>query len=66
VALSHDTLYNFYKLNFALMQYHKYSITDIEQMMPFEREIYVVMIVQMIKEEKLRRQQQQNNQSVIR
>jgi hypothetical protein len=54
VALSHDTLANFYKLNFALMQYHKYSLVDIEQMIPFEREIYIAMLVEYLKEEKER------------
>jgi hypothetical protein len=40
-------------------------MTDIEQMIPFEREIFITMIIQMIKEEKLRRQQQQNNQTIM-
>ena len=38
-------------MNFALMQYHKYSLYDIEQMMPFEREIYVSMLEAYLKEE---------------
>jgi len=33
------------------MQYHKYSLYDIEQMIPFEREIYVSMLVAYLKEE---------------
>lgn len=56
MALAHDTLYNFYKMNFALMQYHKYSIQDIEQMIPFEREIYVTMLIAYLEEEKQRLQ----------
>jgi len=39
-------------MNFALMQYHKYSLTEIEQMFPFEREIYVAMLVKYLEEEK--------------
>jgi hypothetical protein len=34
------------------MQYHKYSLTEIEDMLPFEREIYVHMLVQHLEEEK--------------
>jgi hypothetical protein len=34
------------------MQYHKYSLTEIEQMFPFEREIYVAMLVKYLEEEK--------------
>ena len=41
-------------MNFALMQYHKYSLYDIESMIPFEREIYVAMLVQFLEEEKQR------------
>ncbi len=36
------------------MQYHKYSLYDIESMIPFEREIYVAMLVQFLEEEKQR------------
>lgn len=39
-------------MNFALMQYHKYSLEDLENMIPFEREIYVAMLVQYLEEEK--------------
>jgi hypothetical protein len=45
---------NFYKMNFALMQYHKYSLEDIETMIPFEREVYVAMLIQFLEEEKQR------------
>ena len=33
------------------MQNHKYSLTDIEMMLPWEREIYVTMLVSDIKEQ---------------
>lgn len=59
MALAHDTLYNFYKMNFALMQYHKYNLSDIEGMIPFEREVYVAMLIQYLEEEKLRLQQKE-------
>ena len=36
------------------MQYHKYSLTEVEQMLPFEREIYVYMLIQYLEEEKRR------------
>ena len=34
------------------MQYHKYSLTEIEEMFPFERDIYVAMLVKYLEEEK--------------
>jgi len=41
---------------FALAQHHKYSITEIDEMIPFERDIYVEMLLQYLKEEKERRE----------
>ncbi len=47
----HENLESLYRTNFALMQYHKYSLTELEDMIPWEREIYVEMLMQHIKEE---------------
>ena len=33
------------------MQHHKYSLSELEEMIPWEREIYVEMLMQHIKEE---------------
>lgn len=41
-------------MNFALMQYHKYSLAELEEMLPFEREVYVFMLIQYLEEEKQR------------
>ena len=32
------------------MQHHKYSLSDIENMMPWERDIYITLLEQRIKE----------------
>ena len=34
-----------------MMQHHNYSLSDIENMMPWERDIYVNLLQQHIKEE---------------
>ena len=52
--LCHDNMFNFYRMNFALMQYHKYSLSDLDNMIPFEREVYVAMLVKYLEEEKQR------------
>ena len=49
--MAHTNLESYYKINFALIQHHKYSLTEIENMIPWEREIYVAMLAQWIKEE---------------
>ncbi len=43
------------------MQHHKYSLTEIENMMPWERDIYLGLLNQYIEEENLKAQQQQAN-----
>ena len=55
--MSHIDLESYFKLNFALMQHHKYSLTEIENMMPWERDIYLGLLNQYIEEENLKAQQ---------
>lgn len=33
------------------MQHHKYSLTELESMMPWERDIYVAMLIQYVEKE---------------
>ena len=44
------------------MQHHNYSLSDLENMIPWEREIYVDMLVEHIKEENKRREEEQARQ----
>jgi len=41
------------------MQHHKYSLTELENMLPWERDIYVAMLIQYIEEENEKIKQQQ-------
>ena len=59
--MAHEDLASYYKLNFALMQHHKYSLTELENMMPWVRDIYVSLLQQYVEEENLKAQQQQNS-----
>lgn len=43
---------------FQLAQHHKYSITEIENMMPFERDVYIELLTDYLKQEKERKEQQ--------
>ena len=45
--------------NFSLMQHHKYSLTELENMMPWERDIYVDMLITYIKEENEKQKQRE-------
>jgi hypothetical protein len=42
---------NYYRTNFSLIQHHKYSLTELEGMIPWERDIYITMLIQYIEEE---------------
>ena len=55
----HDSLLNLYQVNFALMQHHKYSLTELENMMPWEREIYLALLKDHIETESHKRQQRE-------
>jgi hypothetical protein len=46
----HNSLQNYYAIIFAMVQHHKYSITEIENMIPFERDIYVEMLTNYLQE----------------
>jgi hypothetical protein len=62
MALSHNALSNYYSTIFSLAQHHKYSISEIENLIPFERDIYVEMLVDYLKEvEETKQKQQQKN-----
>jgi len=56
--MSHMNLENYFIINFSLLQYHKWSLTEIENMIPWERDIYVELLKNHLEEEKLKQQQQ--------
>ena len=59
--MAHEDLVSYYKLNFALMQHHKYSLTELENMIPWEREIYVGLLLQHLEEEEMKRKHEEAN-----
>ena len=58
--MSYNSLENYFRTNFMLMEEHKYSLTEIENMMPFERQIYVLLVNEYIKkkEDEMKKNQQ--------
>jgi len=46
--------------NFAMMQHHNYSLTELETMIPWERDVYVNLLLKHLKEEKERQDKQRN------
>ena len=40
--------------NFSMMQHYNYSLTELENMIPWERDIYISLLMSHVKEEKQR------------
>ena len=49
--LAHESLENYYRTNFVMVQHHKWSLETLENMLPWEREVYVQQLVDYIEEE---------------
>jgi hypothetical protein len=43
------------------MQHHKYSLTELDNMLPWEREIYIRMLTEYLREEKERIERESRN-----
>ena len=37
-----------------MMQHHNYSLTELENMLPWEREIYIGLLVEFLREERVK------------
>jgi len=46
--LSHTNLFIYYQKIFGMVQHHKYSISDIESLIPYERDLYFDMLLEFI------------------
>ena len=42
--MSNDTLVNHYTLNFELMYHHKFTLTELNNMLPYEMAIYLDLL----------------------
>ena len=51
LSFGQDALKSYYTTNFSLIQHHKYSLTELENMLPWERDIYVNLLAAYIKEQ---------------
>lgn len=55
--LCHDSLENHYRTNFLLQHKFNYSMTELDNMLPYEREIYISLLLQHLEK---KRQQNAN------
>ena len=57
--MGHDRLANHYQTNFALMQHHKWSLSDMESMIPWERYIYIEILQNFLKQQEIEMKQRE-------
>jgi DNA replication initiation complex subunit (GINS family) len=50
--MSHTNLYIYYQKIFGMAQHHKYSIAEIENLLPYERDLYFEMLIDFIERQR--------------
>ena len=58
--LYHNDVTSYYETNFALMQHHSWSISELEDMIPWEREIYIKYLQNYLEKKRLEYEQAKN------
>jgi hypothetical protein len=58
--MGHDSLSNHIQTNFSLIQHHKWSLSDINDIMPWEKYIYVDLLNAFLREEEEKAKQREN------
>ena len=56
----HDSLENYMENNFSLLQHHNWSLSDIEDMIPWEKQTYIKMLQNLIEKRNLEYEQAKN------
>jgi hypothetical protein len=49
--MGYDNLLNYFQTNFSLIHHHKYSLSELENMIPWERIVYIDLLKAHIKQE---------------
>ena len=57
LILSDHSLEGVLRTNFAMMQYHNYSLSDIEGLIPWERDLYITMLLEHLEKEKQKQEE---------
>jgi len=66
LSMSHETLANMLETNFQMMQNYHYALHELENMTPWERRVYVGMLIQWIKEENERNEEYEGKMNSYR
>ena len=58
--LGHTDLFAYYQTNFLLMHKFNFRLSEIEDMLPYERDVYIGLLENYLEEKKKREDQQKN------
>jgi len=58
LSMCHSNLEAYYHMQFALAQHHNWSLTELDSLIPFEREIYINMLMDYIQKENERKERE--------
>lgn len=58
--IGHQSLENYYRTVFNLIHFHKYSMSDFDNLIPWERDILIDLLADRLEQEDLARKQQQS------
>ena len=59
MIMHYESLANVLQTNFIMLKEHNFSLTEIENMIPWERQIYIGLLINYVKEQKERMDQEQ-------
>jgi hypothetical protein len=62
MLMSHEELTSYMQTNFALIKFHNYTLEDLENMVPWEREVYIILVENWIKEQNDQAREQASKQ----
>jgi hypothetical protein len=57
--MHYEGLSNMLQTNFIMLKEHNFSLTEIENLIPWERQIYIGLLINYVKEQKERMDQEQ-------
>ena len=66
MAMMHNSLLNYYERIFAFKQYHKWSIKEIEELLPWELEVMISLLANYIEKIEMDRKQAELNRNSMR
>ncbi len=66
MAMMHNNLINYYERIFAFKQYHKWSISEIENLIPWELDVMIGLLSNYIEKVEMDRKQAELNRNSMR